>query len=49
MLALARIASSKNISFYYFTKQIPSHVKNNPVGNLHVALSCGMKVTAQMV
>lgn len=47
MLALARIAAmNKNISFYYFTKEIPSRIKNNSVGNLHAALSCGMKVSS---
>lgn len=47
MLALARIAAmNKNISFYYFTKEIPSRIKNNSVGNLHEALSCGMKVSS---
>ena len=47
MLALARIAAmNKNISFYYFTKEIPSHIKKNSVGNLHAALSCGMKVSS---
>lgn len=47
MLALARIAAmNENISFYYFTKEIPSRIKNNSVGNLHAALSCGMKVSS---
>ena len=47
MLALARIAAmNKSISFYYFTKEIPSRIKNNSVGNLHEALSCGMKVSS---
>jgi len=45
MLALAKIAMSKNINFYYFTRDIPSHVKSSLVGNLKVALNCGMTVS----
>lgn len=46
MLALARLVHhrSPTTQYYYFTKQLPSFLKNNPTGSLALAMSLGMKV-----
>ena len=49
MLSLAKITHlNSNSEFIYYTKKIPKTIYNNPNGNLHEALSLGMKVNQNL-
>ena len=46
MVAIAKLVrENRNIKqFTYFTKHLPHDLLMNPVGNLKIAMDCGMKV-----
>jgi 1-aminocyclopropane-1-carboxylate deaminase/D-cysteine desulfhydrase-like pyridoxal-dependent ACC family enzyme len=45
MIALAKLVSHHPGSlFTYFTRKIPTRVRQQPVGNLHIALKAGMQI-----
>lgn len=44
MLALTKICMHQNRIFYYFTNNVPNHIKLNPIGNFKLAIDYGMKV-----
>jgi 1-aminocyclopropane-1-carboxylate deaminase/D-cysteine desulfhydrase-like pyridoxal-dependent ACC family enzyme len=50
MLSLAKITNlNPNSEFIYYTKKVPKTIYNNPHGNLHEALSLGMKVNQNLI
>lgn len=42
MLALSQFCELQSIRFEYYTRPVPKWLKQKPLGNLAVALSCGM-------
>jgi 1-aminocyclopropane-1-carboxylate deaminase/D-cysteine desulfhydrase-like pyridoxal-dependent ACC family enzyme len=44
MLSLAKLSFDKKLQFRYFTKPLPSYLKENIEGNLKYALELGMKL-----
>jgi len=44
MLSIAALCQKKGWKFDYYTKEIPAYLKANPLGNLAVSLSLGMRV-----